>query len=65
MYRVKKIYEGKANTLYETNSPFLIEMESTDRISAGNGQKQDMVKGKGLTNNAIMYAKVLTSTQKS
>lgn len=56
MNRIRKIYEGKANTLYETNSPFLIEMESTDRISAGNGQKKDMVKGKGLTNNAISSA---------
>ena len=38
--RGKKIYEGKANTLYETNDPDLLEMESTDRISAGNGEKQ-------------------------
>lgn len=54
--RGKKIYEGKANTLYETNDPFLIEMESTDRISAGNGEKKDIVKGKGITNNAISTA---------
>lgn len=55
--RGKKIYEGKANTLYEIkNNPDLIEMESTDRISAENGEKKDVVKGKGLTNNAISTA---------
>ena len=54
--RGKKIYEGKANTLYETNDPNLLEMESTDRISAGNGEKRDIVEGKGLTNNTISTA---------
>ena len=55
--RGKKLYEGKANTLYEVVSqPNLIEMESTDRISAGNGEKRDVVEGKGLTNNAISTA---------
>lgn len=55
--RGNKLHEGKANTLYEIkNNPFLIEMESTDRISAGNGEKKDIVKGKGLTNNAISTA---------
>lgn len=52
--RGKKLYEGKANTLYEVAGyPNLIEMESTDRISAGNGEKRDVVEGKGLTNNTI------------
>ena len=51
--RGNKIYEGKANTLYETNDPNFLEMESTDRISAGNGEKKDVIKGKGLTNNSI------------
>lgn len=32
--RGKKIYNGNKNTLYETNNPFIIEIESTDRISA-------------------------------
>lgn len=54
--RGKKIYEGKANTLYETNNPYFLEMESTDRISAGNGEKKDVVEGKGLTNNTISTA---------
>lgn len=55
--RGKKLYEGKANTLYEVvGEPNLIEMESTDRISAGNGEKRDIIEGKGLTNNAISTA---------
>ena len=54
--RGEKFYEGKANTLYWTNHPYIIEMESTDRISAGNGEKKDIVSGKGLTNNAISTA---------
>lgn len=55
--RGKKLYEGKANTLYEVvGEPNLIEMESTDRISAGNGEKRDVIEGKGLTNNAISTA---------
>ena len=54
--RGKKIYEGKANTIYETDNPFLLELESTDRISAGNGEKKDVIEGKGLTNNKISTA---------
>ena len=54
--RGKKIYEGKANTLYETSGPHFLEMESTDRISAGNGEKKDVIEGKGLTNNVISTA---------
>lgn len=54
--RGEKIYEGKANTLYSTNDPNVLEMESTDRISAGNGEKKDVVEGKGLTNNKISTA---------
>lgn len=54
--RGNKIYEGKANTIYETDRPNLLEMESTDRISAGNGEKKDVIEGKGLTNNTISTA---------
>ena len=54
--RGKKLYEGKANTIYATDNKFLLELESTDRISAGNGKKRDVVDGKGLTNNAISTA---------
>lgn len=51
--RRQKLYEGKANTIYATDNEFLLELESTDRISAGNGEKKDVVDGKGLTNNAV------------
>lgn len=54
--RGKRLYEGKANTIYATNDPYLLELESTDRISAGNGEKKDVVEGKGLTNNKISTA---------
>lgn len=57
MTRGKKLYEGKANTLYEVNDhPFYIEMEATNRISAGNGAKKDVIEGKGITNNIISTA---------
>lgn len=42
--------------MYETDNPNLLEMESTDRISAGNGEKRDVIEGKGLTNNTISTA---------
>lgn len=52
--RGKKLYTGKANVLYEVvGYPFLVELESTDNISAQNGLKRSNVKGKGLTNNTI------------
>ena len=52
--RGQKLYEGKANTLYEVvDHPFYLEMESTDRISAGNGIRRDIIEGKGITNSAI------------
>lgn len=65
--RGKKLYEGKANTIYsvltsskfdgvQTISDSFIELESTDRISAGNGEKRDVIEGKGLTNNKISTA---------
>lgn len=55
--RGKKLKEGKVNILYEVvGEPNLIEMESTNRISAGNGEKKSIVEGKGVVNNAISTA---------
>lgn len=52
--RGQMLYEGKANTLYEVEGhSFYLEMESTDRISAGNGERKGVIKGKGITNNTI------------
>lgn len=59
MERGSKFYAGKANTLYEVLDdsgdvlPNVIEMECTDRISAGDGDKKDVVEGKGYANNLV------------
>ena len=59
MKRGKKLYAGKANTLYEVLSDdgsveqYVLEMESTDRISAGDGERTDVVNGKGYANNLV------------
>ena len=50
------IHEGKANNVYATNDPDYLELESSDRISAGNGLKRDMVTNKGIANNQISSA---------
>ena len=62
--RGEKIYEGKANTIYTVLAPSqfdgnydvnqnFLELESTNRISAGNGEKRDVIEGKGVVNNTI------------
>lgn len=59
MKRGKKLYAGKANTLYEvlsddgTVEQNILEMECTDRISAGDGERTDVVGGKGYANNLV------------
>ena len=59
MKRGKQLYAGKANTLFEvlrddgTVDPYMLEMESTDRISAGDGVKTDVIEGKGYANNLV------------
>ena len=47
------IHAGKANNVYATNYPEYLELESSDRISAGNGVKRDVISGKGISNNQI------------
>ena len=51
--RQELIHKGKANNVYATNVPGYLELESSDRISAGNGVKRDVIKGKGVANNKI------------
>ena len=51
--RSKLIHIGKANNVYSTNSPDFLELESSNRISAGNGAKRDVVTNKGISNNQI------------
>lgn len=50
------IHAGKANNVYATNSPDYLELEASDRISAGNGAKKDTVTDKGVANNQISTA---------
>lgn len=54
--RTKLIHQGKANDVYETNVPGFLEMEATDRVSAGNGERKDVIPGKGVANNQISSA---------
>lgn len=50
------IYQGKANDVYMTNLPGVLEIRSTDRVSANNGQRIDTIPGKGKANNLISTA---------
>lgn len=50
------IHAGKANNVYATDSPNYLELEASDRISAGNGAKTDVVTNKGIANNQISSA---------
>lgn len=51
--RTNLIHSGKANNVYATTNPFYLELEASDRISAGNGAKTDIVSNKGIANNQI------------
>ena len=51
--RTELFHSGKANNVYLTNYPEYLELESSDRISAGNGVKTDVIKGKGVSNNIV------------
>lgn len=54
--RQELIHEGKTNRLYKTDFPGYLELEATDRISAGNGKRKGEVAGKGIANNHISTA---------
>ena len=54
--RTKLYHSGKANNVYLTNNPEYLELEASDRISAGNGEKKDVISGKGIANNTISKA---------
>lgn len=55
--RGQLIHSGKANDVYQVvEDKFLLELNSTDRISAGDGAKKDIVEGKGIVNNAVSMA---------
>lgn len=54
--RTELLHAGKANNVYLTTNPDILELEASDRISAGNGVKTDVIEGKGEANNLISMA---------
>ena len=53
MARRKKIYEGKAKTLYEGPEPGTIIQYFKDDATAFNAEKKDVIEGKGVLNNML------------
>ena len=53
MARGKKIYEGKAKTLYEGTEPGTIIQYFKDDATAFNAEKKDVIEGKGVLNNML------------
>ena len=53
MNKGKKLYEGKAKILYETNEKGLAIQHFKDDATAFNNQKKANVEGKGVLNNRI------------
>ncbi|MEI4194641.1 phosphoribosylaminoimidazolesuccinocarboxamide synthase [Roseovarius sp. E0-M6] len=53
MARRKKIYEGKAKTLYEGPEPGTIVQYFKDDATAFNAEKRDVIEGKGVLNNIL------------
>ncbi len=53
MKKLKKIYEGKAKILYNTEDPDLVIQHFKDDASAFDGKKKGSIKDKGVMNNAI------------
>ena len=41
--RTELYHSGKANNVYLTNNPLYLELESSDRISAGNGIETNQI----------------------
>lgn len=54
--RTELIHKGKANNVYATDDPRYLELEASDRVSAGNGAKTDVITNKGIANNQISSA---------
>ena len=51
--RTTLLHSGKANNVYATTCAEYLELESTDRVSAGNGERRDVISNKGIANNKI------------
>ena len=53
MARRKKIYEGKAKTMYEGPEPGTLVQYFKDDATAFNAEKRDVIEGKGVLNNRL------------
>ena len=53
MKKTKKLYEGKAKILWETDDPALMVQEFKNDATAFNGVKHEVIEGKGRLNNLI------------
>ena len=53
MKKIKKLYEGKAKIVYETEEPDKVILEFKDVATAFDGVKKENIKGKGSLNNEI------------
>ncbi len=53
MNKVRKLYEGKAKIVYETDEPDKLILEFKDVATAFDGLKKENVRGKGSLNNEI------------
>ena len=53
MNRRRKIYDGKAKTLYEGPEPGTLIQYFKDDATAGNGARHEIIDGKGVLNNRI------------
>ncbi len=53
MNKTKKLYEGKAKIVYETENKNFLVVEYKDDATAFNGEKKGKIKGKGVINNKV------------
>jgi phosphoribosylaminoimidazole-succinocarboxamide synthase len=53
MEKLALLYEGKAKRIYQTNEEGIVWIEYKDDATAFNGEKKDVITGKGRLNNEI------------
>jgi phosphoribosylaminoimidazole-succinocarboxamide synthase len=53
MEKLELLYEGKAKRIYKTNKEDVVWIEYKDDATAFNGEKKDVISGKGRLNNEI------------